>query len=455
MILTLLKADFSVKNIGTLNSFAIITALGFGATYNGPRTVAKDSFYTAEIILNTGYGLTSAGISVTMGGVAIDAVSINDKVITLTINKVTGPIKIVMPTKNEITGEINNTPTETIWYVNSASLDLPTECVVSNNSYGWCYSNATEQEAIRNKYINAIRFCTSSTSGTVTIGVVDAVNSTSVYNVQTATFSKDNNSKELVTVVFDIPFVLTDNQILIFEPASHSQRAYNHYFGAAGDGVKEFYSRIPVDLSGSSGAWRKNTGNSIGISVGYYVAGTEEALPENNTPSIDTDNIAWYGNNASDSLTMTCANDSNGWTYASETEHDAYRNKPVNYCRFATKATSGTVKLGVATSKGSTEFTDFATGTFTKSDSNVEVVKVKLDKTITVGNGEYLIIEPYIEAADAFSSKSGKYSFQYGTVSGGTGFLSRIPSDLEKNGANPWKVNSGYTIGWDFGYEAE
>lgn len=453
MIITLVKADFSVKNIGVLNNFSIITSLGFGATYNGPRTVAKDAYYSADIILDTGYSLTDAGVVVTMGGAVIDAATINNKIITIVINKVTGPIKIVMPTKNEITGEINQTPTETIWYVDGASVDLAADCAVSNNSYGWCYSNTTEQEAIRDKYINAIRFCTTSTVGTVTIGIVDEVGATSIHSVQTATFSKNNNSKELITVTFDTPFVLTDNQILVFEPSSHSQRNYNHYFGTGGNGAKEFYSRIPADLSGGSTAWRKNTGNSIGISVGYYVPGSEEQLPS--APDINDDTVTWYANNASASLASTCANDSNGWTYNAESDHDAYRNKPINYCRFATKSTSGTVRLGVVTSKNGAEFTDFATGTFTKSNSNTEVVKVKLDKTLTVNDGEYLIIEPYIEAADAFSSKAGKYSFQYGTVTNAGGFLSRIPNDLEKNGANPWRVNTGHTIGWDFGYEEE
>ena len=107
MIITLIGADFSKSNIGTLSSWIISRVLGDGATYAGPSYVDKDAAFNATVTLDEGYEIGSAGISITMGGTALDssAYTVNGNVITFTIASVTGSIVIKVPTLNTNTGE--------------------------------------------------------------------------------------------------------------------------------------------------------------------------------------------------------------------------------------------------------------------------------------------------------------------------------------------------------------
>lgn len=468
MIITLRLADFSKSNIGTLSSWRITRSLGSGATYEGPTSVDKGASFSATVTLAEGYEVGTAGVTVTMGGTVLSgAHSISGNVITITIAEVTGNVLIKVPTVNVNTGteddgnesgsdnenENTNYPTATTWYVNAASTAFTIERDTSNKSYGWAYADTTEQAAIRDKYINAIQFVTTSTSGTVTIGIADAVNATSVHSVQTTTFTKSGTSKEIVTAVFSTPFKLTGNQILVFEPSTVSQCNYNHYFGSQGSGAKSFLSRIPTDLANTNKQWATNSGNTIGISVGYYVEGSVEEPDSGDSGSTDSNGITWYTNNASTSLDTSCAagNGSNGWSYGTGTSGSPnIQNVPINYVRFCTDSTSGDVKVGIAASNGATEITSIVTGTFTKSTTNKEIVTVKLSDTITLADGEFLIIHPYLSEGDTHN-----YNF-YFKYSGGIGYYSRIPTDLGATGTkNAWKTFADYDIGWDFGYKAD
>jgi hypothetical protein len=118
MIFTLIGADFSKSNIGTLSNWTILRELGAGATYTGPSFVEKNAIFSATVTLSEGYEISSAGITITMGGIALDEsyYSIVDNVITFTIDSVTGSIMIKVPTLNTSTGEedepvIPDTPT--------------------------------------------------------------------------------------------------------------------------------------------------------------------------------------------------------------------------------------------------------------------------------------------------------------------------------------------------------
>lgn len=106
MIITLMGADFSKSNIGTLSSWRITRSLGAGATYEGVTSVDKDAAFSAIVTLAEGYEIGTAGISVTMGGVVLDnAYSISDNIIIITITSVTGNVLIKVPTVNTTTGE--------------------------------------------------------------------------------------------------------------------------------------------------------------------------------------------------------------------------------------------------------------------------------------------------------------------------------------------------------------
>ena len=166
-----------------------------------------------------------------------------------------------------------------IWYVKSASTSHGNDCNTSNVSNGWFYSHADEVNAIRGVPINAVQFATTSTSGKVTVGVIDEFGAAEVSKVYTGTFEKSSNKKEIVTVKLSSAFVLSENQYLIFEPSTVApKRNYNFYFGTAA-GEREFYSRAPINLEGGA-AYRYNNSTSIGWNVGYVLteAGSQESV---------------------------------------------------------------------------------------------------------------------------------------------------------------------------------
>lgn len=92
MIITLIKADFSAKNIGTLGSFAVLTNI-LNATYSGPITVAKNEALNATVTIHDGYEVDS--VNITMGGVEVaDAYTVEGNVISINIAAVTGAVMI-------------------------------------------------------------------------------------------------------------------------------------------------------------------------------------------------------------------------------------------------------------------------------------------------------------------------------------------------------------------------
>ena len=107
MIFTLIGADFSKSNIGTLSNWIISRELGAGATYTGPSFVEKNATFSATVTLSEGYEIGSAGITITMGGTPLDEsyYSVVDNIITFTIVSVIGGVVIKVPTKNTNTGE--------------------------------------------------------------------------------------------------------------------------------------------------------------------------------------------------------------------------------------------------------------------------------------------------------------------------------------------------------------
>lgn len=160
MIITLVKADFSANNIGTLSSFAILTNI-LNATYDGPASVAKGEAFTATITAHDGYSITNFTIS--MGGVILDdAYTISGSVATISIPEVTGMIVINMATE---TGEVVLTWTVDDGYaINSsgkyadedfATISLP---VVAGQTYAFTAArNVMFYDADGNPTTNAVQ----------------------------------------------------------------------------------------------------------------------------------------------------------------------------------------------------------------------------------------------------------------------------------------------------------
>ena len=108
MIITLKSADFSVNNIGTLDSWMISTSLDIGAIYQGPARVKKGDSFVGTITINSSYEL-DGNITVMVGGnVVSGVVSGSDNSYTITIGNVTGNVNIVVNTKvKENGGEVD------------------------------------------------------------------------------------------------------------------------------------------------------------------------------------------------------------------------------------------------------------------------------------------------------------------------------------------------------------
>lgn len=110
MIITLKKADFSLKNIGTLTTWSISTSYNNSVVEitsgSIPSTVDRTSNtgIQATLTIKEGYELGSAGVTVTMGGsVVTSGITVNGSTITINITSVTGNVTISVPTKS-ITG---------------------------------------------------------------------------------------------------------------------------------------------------------------------------------------------------------------------------------------------------------------------------------------------------------------------------------------------------------------
>lgn len=108
MIITLKGANFSTNKIGTLSTWRISTILGNGATYSGVTSVDKDPVtgFNATVTIDEGYTVGTAGVTVTMGGEAIEAYSQSGNVITISIASVTGNVVIKVPTYKENIGTV-------------------------------------------------------------------------------------------------------------------------------------------------------------------------------------------------------------------------------------------------------------------------------------------------------------------------------------------------------------
>ena len=96
MIIKLMKADFSAKNIGILGSYSVLTDLSSGLVYSGPSMVMQGMPLEATISVKDKYTLVPESVVVTMKGVAITkGVTATEESITLNISAVTGDISIV------------------------------------------------------------------------------------------------------------------------------------------------------------------------------------------------------------------------------------------------------------------------------------------------------------------------------------------------------------------------
>lgn len=95
MIIVIKGADFSAANIGTLNTVTVSKYLGNGVSHNIPNFIDKNSSVNWVITLGEDYAFET--YSITMGGEIITP-TVNDNEMTISIDNVTGNIRIVVAT---------------------------------------------------------------------------------------------------------------------------------------------------------------------------------------------------------------------------------------------------------------------------------------------------------------------------------------------------------------------
>lgn len=96
MIITLVKADFSAKNIGVVGNYAVLTDLSAGLEYNGPTIITYRQPLEAVISVKKKYILMPETVVVTMKGKpVVDGIVATTESISINIPIVNGDISIV------------------------------------------------------------------------------------------------------------------------------------------------------------------------------------------------------------------------------------------------------------------------------------------------------------------------------------------------------------------------
>lgn len=146
MIIVLKNADFSQSNIGTLSTWRITRSLGAGATYEGPTSIDKDASFSATITIAEGYEIGTVGVTVTMGGIAINAATVDGNTVTIAISSVTGNVVIKVPTVNINTGEEDEPETPESNVLTPVSFTTKKGYYASSNNANKTYGEFTEHD---------------------------------------------------------------------------------------------------------------------------------------------------------------------------------------------------------------------------------------------------------------------------------------------------------------------
>lgn len=207
MIIFLKNANFNQLNIGVLSSWNIFRSLGNGATYEGAVSVDRDASFSATVTIDEGYEIGTAGITVTMGGVALvegEAYSINGNVITITIAEVTGNVLIKVPTVNTATGE--EEPEVTTKYTFTI-VPTPSDATVTLTASGYTQSGnsitvasgtSVTWKVSKSGYTtqNGSQVVTSSSSKNITLSVSSSANTVKLFNGNRTIVSSMNEMTE-------------------------------------------------------------------------------------------------------------------------------------------------------------------------------------------------------------------------------------------------------------------
>ncbi len=352
MIITLVRANFSANNIGTLDSFAVLTNLGSGLIYSGPNSVIKNAALDATITLGDNYTLDN--ISILMGGVALsNAHTVNGNTISINIASVTGIVTIVATTVGD-----TSLPAE-VWYITTLSqlaesgedLTTATDMTCATKYVPWAFDSNINSKVV-GKTINAVEIVPRK-AGQFSVGKVNS--STFAYSTM-GTFTID---------AADI-----GNRTIYTFPAYTIEENEYFTFNADGDsGMTGYFLKADVDPLAVECVTKMNSGCDDGsftdfnhqlavvINVGYVAnadSGDNNDVPSvddntssgdngdsTNTPSVpETDgNTTWYiaslkqlqdsGNDLSKKVKLQSGGSSYSWAFQ-ESMNDKLVGKTIN-----------------------------------------------------------------------------------------------------------------------------
>lgn len=295
MIITLVRADFSKTNIGTLDSFAVLTNLGPGFSYNGPAFALKGASFSASITLNSNCTLKS--FDVTMGGNSLpDSYVIDGNTISINISAVTGLIAITGVAEGDVS-------IPDVWYITSlndldaAGVNLTggTKLGGGNNYTPWAYDENFNSKLV-GRTINAMEIVPSA-SGTFTIGKVNA--STFVYTkMATLTIdSADINTRKIYT--FE-PYVINEGEYFTFNDTGDSGLGY-YVFTKDAKGVEGV---TKLNANCDAGSFTDFNHQIIPVfNIGYKSNVVDDTPEEEEPPVVEPDipdtpvvegNTTWY-----------------------------------------------------------------------------------------------------------------------------------------------------------------
>ena len=157
------------------------------------------------------------------------------------------------------------------WYTNeieTAGISKLTNTAVATG-YGWAQYEPF-QALIRNKKINVVKFVSTESSGTVTIGKVPAEKASTGELLVTKTWDSSNKgSDNLVTLELGTDITITGTEMIVF---SYGQYGTPFRYGSSTSSVKGFYGRVPyVDTAngGTGSDWSVADSYTLGVDYGY------------------------------------------------------------------------------------------------------------------------------------------------------------------------------------------
>lgn len=374
MIIKLKGADFSAddKNINSLLNNWPITFYGRTlVTGTFVSSISKGSTYTATF--SVADKCTVDSVDITRGGTTVSGATISGNTITISVPTSTesGPISITFNGSKENGDDpvIPDTPVEptTTWYT---GYDVKDCSDASSASYGgFAYSNETILNKLRNKPINVVQVNIKK-AGTFTVGIVDSSNTIT----DQVTVTIENTGIQIV----ELGKTLTANSTerpFVTAPTDTSTFLYE---------MSNSISGFPTGMDAFVGVKTTQSFPNYNMNINFgYKTSTTPSNPSN----------AWYtGYEVLSSSTDESSASYGGFAYSNETILSKLRNVPVNAIKANFKKT-GTFTVGIVNS--SNEIIDSVI--VNVASAGVQVVK--LDKTMTAGDGQRFFVNKPGDAA--------------------------------------------------------